>query len=69
MHESGHEWWGNNVGAKDHADLWLHEAFCTYSEALYVEYYLGKEMAIEYVNEQKQKITNEKPIAGLYNVN
>lgn len=69
VHESGHEWWGNNVGAKDHADLWLHEAFCTYSEALYVEYYLGKEMAIEYVNEQKQKITNEKPIAGLYNVN
>lgn len=27
IHESGHEWWGNNVSVKDIADLWIHEGF------------------------------------------
>ena len=69
LHESGHEWWGNHVSCSDHADLWIHEAFCTYSEALYVEYYQGKEASIEYLNEQKKKIENNAPIKGPYDVN
>jgi len=37
IHESGHEWFGNSITATDHADLWVHEAFTTYLEALYLE--------------------------------
>jgi aminopeptidase N len=37
IHESGHEWWGNNLSCSDVADMWLHEAFTTYAEALYIE--------------------------------
>ena len=36
IHESGHEYWGNSVSMNDIADMWIHESFCTYSEALYV---------------------------------
>ena len=37
IHESGHEWFGNNITAKDVADNWIHEGFTTYSEVLFVE--------------------------------
>ena len=37
IHESGHEYWGNSVSMNDIADMWIHESFCTYTEALYVE--------------------------------
>ncbi|NIR49610.1 M1 family metallopeptidase [candidate division KSB1 bacterium] len=36
-HELGHEWWGNLVTAFDWRDFWLHEGFCAYMQALYVE--------------------------------
>ncbi len=64
MHESGHEWWGNYTSANDHADLWIHESFCTYSEALYVEALQGKEKAIDYLVFQKKKIKNKSPVQG-----
>lgn len=37
LHETAHEWWGNLVTAKDWSDLWIHEGFATYMEALFVE--------------------------------
>ena len=40
VHESGHEWWGNSITTNDIADMWVHEGFCTYAEALYVGVYL-----------------------------
>lgn len=69
IHESGHEYWGNLVSAADIADLWIHEGFCTYSEALYVEYMFGYEKAQEYINAKKPIIENEYPILGVKNVN
>ena len=38
VHESAHEWWGNCITAKDVADMWIHESFGAYAEALFVEY-------------------------------
>jgi aminopeptidase N len=64
MHETGHEWWGNRTSASDHADMWIHESFCTYSEALFVERKKGKEKAEEYLIGQKKKIKNKSPIQG-----
>src|SRR5690606_21154672 len=42
IHESGHEWFGNNITSKDIGDMWIHEAFTNYSESLYIEYFYGK---------------------------
>lgn len=69
IHEAGHEWWGNNVSAADIADLWIHEGFCTYSEALYVECLHGYDKALDYVNAKKPTIENDRPIIGPYGVN
>ena len=37
VHESAHEWFGNNITAKDLADMWVHESFANYAEGLYTE--------------------------------
>jgi aminopeptidase N len=35
IHESGHEWFANNITYKDIADMWIHESFTNYSESLF----------------------------------
>ncbi len=69
IHESGHEWWGNNVSVKDIADLWIHEGFCTYSETIYVECMFDKQTAMNYLTAMKSNIGNAEPIIGKYKVN
>jgi aminopeptidase N len=69
IHESGHEWFANNITNKDIADMWIHESFTNYSESLFVEYYYGKEAGSEYVRGLRKTINNDKPIIGKYNVN
>ena len=69
IHESGHEWFGNNITSKDIADMWIHESFTNYSEALFVESYYGKQAATEYVVGIRKNIHNDIPIIGHYNVN
>ena len=69
VHESGHEWWGNAITTNDIADMWVHEGFCTYAEALYVECIYGYDAMLSYVNNQKRSVRNDKPIVGPYHVN
>ncbi len=69
IHETAHEWWGNNITTKDIADMWVHEGFGSYAEVLYVECVHGKEIAQAYVNSQKKKISNDRPVIGPYGVN
>ncbi|MEC5167312.1 aminopeptidase N [Flavobacterium sp. PL11] len=69
IHESGHEWFANNITYKDIADMWIHESFTSYSESLFVEYYYGKDAAYQYVRGVRKNINNDKPIIGQYNVN
>ena len=69
IHESGHEWFANNITYKDIADMWIHESFTNYSESLFVEYYYGKEAGAEYVRGTRKGIKNDKPIIGQYDVN
>ncbi|MFN8308684.1 MAG: M1 family metallopeptidase [Chitinophagales bacterium] len=64
IHESGHEWWGNSVSCNDMADMWLHESFCTYGEAVYVECLYGPELAQQYLNARKSEVGNHNPIRG-----
>lgn len=69
IHESGHEWFGNNITTNDIADMWVHEGFTMYSEALFIEYYYGKKAANEYVQGLRGNISNLKPLIGHYGVN
>lgn len=69
IHESAHEWWGNSITTNDIADMWIHEGFGTYAEALYVEYLYGHEAYIEYINSEKREVKNDEPVIGKYNLN
>ncbi len=69
IHESGHEWFGNSITAADIADMWIHEGFTSYSEAVYVECRWGKKEALEYLRGTRRGIGNRSPIIGDYGVN
>ncbi|GAA0729360.1 M1 family metallopeptidase [Aquimarina litoralis] len=69
IHESGHEWFANNITNKDIADMWIHESFTAYSENLFLDYYYGKEASAAYVIGTRKRISNDKPIIGHYDVN
>ncbi len=69
IHESGHEWFANNITTNDIADMWVHEGFTDYSEVLFVECRYGKKAANEYCQGLRQNIQNDKPIIGPYSVN
>ena len=69
IHESGHEYWGNCISIRDLGELWVHEGFTTYMESLFMEYFHGKESALEYLEQQKSSIENRNAMLGPLNVN
>jgi aminopeptidase N len=69
VHESAHEWFGNNISMKDAADMWIHESFANYAENLFVEYHFTKEAAEDYVMGCRKLINNDSTIIGTYDVN
>ena len=69
IHESAHEWFANNITAKDNADMWVHESFATYAEGLYTECLHGKEAGARYLVGIRRNIRNDRPIIPAYEVN
>ena len=69
VHESAHEWFGNSLTSKDVADMWVHESFANYSEALYTECQQGKEAGASYQIGTRRLVRNEAPIVGPFGVN
>jgi aminopeptidase N len=69
IHESGHEWFANNITTNDIADMWVHEGFTMYSEVLFIESLYGKQAANEYCQGLRKSIENDKPLIGPYGVN
>jgi len=69
IHESGHEWFANNITYKDIADMWIHESFTTYSESLFIDYHYGVNAGNEYLQGARRVIKNDSPIIGDYGVN
>jgi aminopeptidase N len=69
VHESGHEWFGNNITTKDLADMWVHEGFTNYSETIYTDCQDGIEAGNDYCIGTRKRIKNDKPIIAHYGVN
>lgn len=69
VHESAHEWFGNNITTKDLADMWVHEGFANYAEGLYTECLFGKQAGAEYIIGNRRGIRNDRPIVPAYGVN
>jgi aminopeptidase N len=69
VHESGHEWFGNNITTNDIADMWVHEGFTNYSEVLYTECRYGKAAGSAYLRGLRHNIKNDNPVVGPYGVN
>lgn len=69
IHESGHEWFGNSITSKDIADMWIHEGFTQYTEAVYLECQFGYEKSLQYLNGLKNNVENDRPVIGVYGVN
>ncbi len=69
IHESAHEWFGNAITAADRSDMWIHEAWATYLECLYVEYRWGKEDGLKYTNGYKSHVRLRQPIIAPRGVN
>lgn len=69
IHETAHEYWGNNISMADHGEMWISESFCTYAESIYVEEIYGKETALKYLQGQSRLIQNTEPMIGPLDVN
>lgn len=69
VHESAHEWFGNSITTADLADMWVHESFANYAEALYVECLRGRGAGSEYVIGTRKGIKNDVPIIPAYGRN
>ncbi|HEX3928763.1 MAG TPA: M1 family metallopeptidase [Gemmatimonadales bacterium] len=68
IHESAHEWFGNNITAKDQADMWVHESFANYAEGLYTECkYSSADSGAAYILTNHPR--NDSPIIPAYGVN
>lgn len=69
VHESGHEWFANNITTNEIADMWVHEGFTAYSETLFTTSEYGVEAGNDYVIGTRANIENDIPIIGKYGVN
>lgn len=69
IHESGHEWFGNNITTNDIADMWVHEGFTNYSETIFTTCQFGIEAGNDYVTGTRKLIRNDIPMIGKFGVN
>lgn len=61
-HELSHEWWGNVITCSDWRDMWIHEGFGTYMQALYLEETQGIEQYHAYLKSIRD-FWNIEPVA------
>jgi aminopeptidase N len=61
-HELSHEWWANLVTCRDWKDMWLHEGFGTYMQALYLEQRFGP-TAYRDQMASTHRLNNARPVA------
>ena len=69
VHESAHEWWGNSLSCSDHANMYIQEGYCTYSELLYLEETKDAKAVEQWLQHHYDLIVNKQPIKGPPHIN
>lgn len=64
FHEFAHEWFANLVTNLDWKDMWIHEGFATYLEALYAEELKGDDGYRRYMARLRMSCANRRPVAA-----
>lgn len=62
-HELSHEWWANLVTCRDWKDMWLHEGFGTYMQALYIEREHGAKAYRVHMRSTRGGLNNRRAVA------
>lgn len=69
VHETAHEWFGNNISAIDFTDRWLHEGLAGYAEELFIEAQYGRNAAEEFfIDRPVTRISNKEPVIRRYDI-
>lgn len=69
VHENAHEWFGNNITAKDPADRWIQEGFAGFAEELAIEDRYGQAAGEAFfLDRSTGRISNDKPVIGRYGI-
>jgi aminopeptidase N len=69
VHESAHEWWGNSLSCADHANMFIQEGYCTYSEFLYLEETKTPKEVELWLKHHYNQIRNKQPMRGPEHIN
>ncbi|MFY8034511.1 MAG: M1 family metallopeptidase [Flexibacteraceae bacterium] len=69
VHESAHEWWGNSLSCSDHANMFIQEGYCTYSEFLYLEETKTPKEVGLWLKHHFNQIRNKQPMRGPEGIN
>ncbi|SDA28832.1 M1 family metallopeptidase [Sphingomonas sp. NFR15] len=64
QHELAHEWFGNQLSARDWDDFWLHEGYATYMQPFYGLWREGDARYATMLDDQRNKITNLRPMVS-----
>ncbi|MDF0489524.1 M1 family metallopeptidase [Sphingomonas sp. H39-1-10] len=64
QHELAHEWFGNQLSARDWDDFWLHEGYATYMQPFYGLWREGDARYATMLDDQRDKITNLRPMVS-----
>ena len=62
-HEASHEWWANLVTCSDWKDMWIHEGFGTYMQALWVEETHQQPGYFSWMKARRRGLKNRRPVA------
>lgn len=65
-HEYAHQWFGDMITCATWADIWLNEAYATYSESLWDEYMLGYQYYKGRINAYANVYLNNNPGWAIY---
>lgn len=67
LHELSHHWFGDEVTCRDFRDTWLNESFATYSESLWMGFFIDKKAKLDDLYKKiSYYINQDAPSEGIF---